>query len=71
MADFNRGVSFEDQEEIHRGRPPRAISGSMQTITREYVRKANREGTYIPTTKINLNQFLISFSCATDKPDDF
>ncbi|HAO19405.1 MAG TPA: hypothetical protein DCQ37_02255 [Desulfobacteraceae bacterium] len=47
MADFNRGVSFEDQEEIHRGRPPRAISGSMQTITREYVRKANREGTYI------------------------
>jgi len=25
----------------------------------------------IPTTKINLNQFLISFSDATDKPDDF
>jgi len=24
-----------------------------------------------PTTKINLNQFLISFSDATDKPDDF
>jgi len=26
---------------------------------------------YNPTTKINLNQFLISFSDATDKPDDF
>ena len=47
MADFNRGVSFVDQEEIHRGRPPRALSSSMQTATREYVRKANREGMYI------------------------
>jgi len=25
----------------------------------------------IPTTKINLNRLLISFSGATDKPDDF
>jgi transposase len=47
MADCNRGVSFVDKEEIHRGRPPRALSSSMQTATREYVRKANREGAYI------------------------
>ncbi len=47
MADYNRGVNFVDQEEIHRGRPPRVLSSSMQTITREYVRKANREGAYI------------------------
>ena len=42
MADFNRGVSFVDQEEVHRGRPPQAFSSSMQTATRKYVRKANR-----------------------------
>jgi len=47
MADFNRGVAFVDQEEAHRGRPPRALSSSMQTVTREYVRKANREGMYV------------------------
>jgi transposase len=47
MADHNRGVNFIDQEEIHRGRPPRALPDSLQTITREYVRKANREGKYI------------------------
>ncbi len=27
MADFNRGVSFQDQDEIRRGRPPQAIQG--------------------------------------------
>jgi len=47
MADNNRGVSFVDQEEVHRGRPPRALSSSMQTVTRDYVRQANREGMYI------------------------
>ncbi|MFH1147295.1 MAG: hypothetical protein V1736_06260, partial [Pseudomonadota bacterium] len=47
MADHNRGVNFAGQEEIHRGRPPRALSESMQSVTREYVREANREGGYI------------------------
>ena len=47
MADYNRGVSFVDQEEVYRGRPPRALPDSLQTVTREYVRKANREGAYI------------------------
>jgi transposase len=47
MADHNRGVQFEDQEDPRRGRPPRALSDSLQTITREYVRDANREGAYI------------------------
>ena len=47
LADHNRGVDFVNQEEIHRGRPPRVLSDSMQTITREYVRKANTEGKHI------------------------
>lgn len=47
MADYNREVDFAGQEEIHRGRPPRALSESMQSVTREYVREANREGGYI------------------------
>ena len=47
MADYNRGVSFVDQAEVHRGRRPRALSNSTQTVTRDYVRKANSEGKYI------------------------
>jgi len=47
MADYNRGVTFTEQEKIHKGRPPRVLSDSMQTITREYVRNANMEGAHI------------------------
>ena len=47
MADFNRGVRFSDQEEVFRGRPQHLLSNSMQTIVREYIRQANKEGKYI------------------------
>lgn len=47
MADYNRGVTFAKQEKIHKGRPPRVLSDSMQTVTREYVRNANMEGLHI------------------------
>ncbi|MDM8544453.1 hypothetical protein QUF90_25535, partial [Desulfococcaceae bacterium HSG9] len=47
MADFNRGVRFSDQEEVFRGRPRHLLSNSMQTIVREYIRQANKEGKYI------------------------
>lgn len=47
MADHNRGITFSTQEKIHKGRPPRALSDSMQTVVREYVRSANKEGTHI------------------------
>ena len=47
MADYNRGISFVDQAEVLRGRRPRALSNSMQTVTRDYVRTANREGKYV------------------------
>jgi len=47
MADHNRGVVFSAQEEIHKGRPPRALSDSMQTVVREYVRSANKKGAHI------------------------
>lgn len=48
MADYNRGVSFADQEKIHRGRPQQVLTDSMQAVTREYVREANKEGKHIP-----------------------
>ncbi len=47
MADYNRGVSFVDQKEVFRGRRPRSLSSPMQTVARDYVRKANREGLHI------------------------
>jgi hypothetical protein len=47
MADYNRGISFVDRVELKRGRRPQALSNSMQTVARDYVRKANREGQHI------------------------
>ena len=47
MADHNRGVLFEEQAEAQRGHRPLSLPDSLQTVTREYVREANREGTYI------------------------
>jgi len=47
MAAHSRGVNFDKEEMIYRGRPQRAISDSAQTIVREYIRKANKEGSYM------------------------
>lgn len=47
MANHNRGVHPGDQGEIYRGRPQLVLPNSMQTVTREYVRKANREGRHV------------------------
>ena len=47
MADYRRGVNFDKVEKIFRGRPQRALSDSTQTIARDYIRKANKEGAYI------------------------
>lgn len=48
MADSHRSPDVLDRgESIRRGRPPRAIADALQTITRDYVRQANREGTHI------------------------
>ena len=47
MADYNRGINFMDQAEVLRGRRPRALSNSMQTVTRDYIREANKEGKYV------------------------
>ncbi len=48
MADSRRSPAWFIQDEfIHRGRPPRVISDSLQTKTREYVRQANQEGLHI------------------------
>jgi transposase len=48
MADFHRSPDVLDRGAAQRrGRPPRAIADSLQTMTRDYVRQANREGTHI------------------------
>jgi transposase len=47
MADYSRGVNFDEVETVFRGRPQRALSDSTQTIVRDYIRKANKEGAYI------------------------
>ncbi len=47
MADHSRGVNFDKVETVFRGRPERALFDSTQTIVRDYIRKANKEGAYI------------------------
>ncbi len=47
MADYSRGVNFDEVEKVFRGRPQRALSDSTQTIVRDYIRTANKEGAYI------------------------
>jgi transposase len=45
MADAKRSPAWCIQEDpMRRGRPPRASADSLQTIPRDYVRQANREG---------------------------
>ena len=42
MADSQRSPAWFIQEDsMRRGRPPRAMADSLQTITRDYVRQAN------------------------------
>ena len=48
MAAYNRSPDVLDRSEpIHRGRPPRVLADSLQTITRDYVRQANQEGSHL------------------------
>ena len=48
MADAKRRpAGLMQAESIRRGHPPRVLSDSLQTMTREYVRQANREGSHI------------------------
>ena len=47
MADYSRGVNFDKEATVYRGRPQRALSDSAQTIVREYIRNANKEGAYM------------------------
>ncbi|MBL0702128.1 MAG: transposase [Desulfosarcina sp.] len=47
MADYIRGVNFDEVETAFRGRPQRALSESTQAIVRDYIRKANKEGAHI------------------------
>lgn len=47
MSDYNRGINFEVTESPFKGRPQRALSEAIQTVVREYIRQANKEGAYI------------------------
>lgn len=47
MADYSRGVNFDEELIVYRGRPQRVLSDSAQTIVREYIRNANKEGAYM------------------------
>ena len=47
MADYNRDPNLLDRPSRSKGRPPHAISDSIQTIVRSYIRKANQDGKHI------------------------
>lgn len=47
MSDYNRDPTVIERDQFKRGHPPLILPDSLQTITRDYVRKANQEGKYI------------------------
>jgi len=47
MADYNRNPKLLEQESVHRGHRPQKITDTLQSVTREYIRQANREGRHI------------------------
>ena len=58
MADYNRNPELLNKKSASRGHPSRIISDALQTITREYIRQANRDGRYITLEMLSdyLNQ---------------
>lgn len=58
MADYNRNPELLNKESASRGHPSRIIPDALQTITREYIRQANRDGRYITLEMLSdyLNQ---------------
>ena len=47
IAAYNQDPDSLEKISFHRGHPSRIIPDSLQSITREYVRQANQEGTYL------------------------
>ena len=48
MADYHRSPDLLVRTaSMRRGRPPRVIADAVQTITRDYIRQANRAGTHL------------------------
>lgn len=47
MADYNRDPNSIEKDHFRRGHPPLIIADSLQSLTRDYVRNANREGKHI------------------------
>jgi len=53
MADYNRNPDLLEIESLRRGHPPRIIGDSLQTLTREYIRRANYEGYHITLSTLS------------------
>ena len=47
MADYNKDPELLEKFSFHRKSSRRILADSLQTVTREYVRQANHEGTYL------------------------
>lgn len=60
MAAYSRDPNFSETRAVYRGRPPRAISESLQTVIRNYIREANENGRYV--TLDVLKEYLEKFS---------
>ena len=64
MADFNRESGALDKGPLPRGRPRRVLPEVAQTLTRDFVRNANKEGRHITVddvcTYLNKHNFIDS-----------
>jgi transposase len=65
MAAYHRSPDVLDRSEpMHRGRPPRVLADSLPTMTRDYVRQANQEGS--PLTLAMCTEHLKQAGCAAN-----
>ncbi len=64
MAEYNRDPSSIEVDQFQRGHPPLILTGSLQALTRDYVRAANYQGKHI--TIEMLSQYLTGNNKETD-----
>lgn len=64
MADFNRDPDLLEMPPKDKGRPGHVMPEALQSLVREYIRSANKEGMYI--TLDMLRQHLIEFNSSSE-----
>lgn len=64
IADYNKDPALLERPPVEKGRPSHVLGGALETHTREYIRRANRNGQHI--TLETIREFIESQSPGAD-----